>query len=190
MIRFAVWAAMALALAMGSRASAGDLQTVSDFKRLCMDTHAEPAKVFAAADAAGWKPSPEQNDHFRGLSGNPDGRVIDRGSPAFRAVTASSTINGRLVRRECFLLAVGDVAAVRAAVRDLLKVDPASQSDTATIWNVIEIDGVIIPIPHDRPPGLAKAKHVSAMMQVLIQRLDGSSLVMRYLEVDDAPAAH
>lgn len=120
-------------------AATAQVQAIQDFKRLCIDTHADPKAAFAAADAAGWAAAPAQGQVFASMSGNPEGRVIAPGTPNFRALTVAVPV-GPKPHKACFIVAMADFGQATAALSSVLSQPPVKQADQAWTWDLLETD--------------------------------------------------
>ena len=117
-----------------------------DLKTLCMDTHAAPAAVYAAADKAGWSSQPQLAGLFTKLSGEATGRV--RGNPGAGEPTSVVTAAARPLANgvpdnRCIILAPTGFDAAVAGVGDLLGLPPSTQAPNRAVWNLSALDGVL-----------------------------------------------
>ena len=132
-------AALAMAVLCLVTTASAEVQAIQDFKRLCIDTSADPKAAFAAADAAGWVAAPAQGQVFASMSGNPDGRVIARGTPNFRALTVTVPV-GEKPHKACFVIATADFGQATAALSTVLSQPPLKRTDQAWTWDLLATD--------------------------------------------------
>jgi len=168
--------AAALTFCLVSAASA-EVQAVVDLKRLCMDTQGDPVAAFAAADAAGWGPArPEDATNLAGLSGSPDGRMIQPLSPDYRVLTASIAPTGLATQRKCVIISKASFEDVTAAIKTLLSTAAEKKEDKMWTWSMMEVNGVTRAARSFSPDAFIKARH-RRLFQVYVMRLDGGSII-------------
>lgn len=134
-----------------------DSAAAVDFNRLCIATHADAAAAFAAADASGWTRDVVDSNNFAGLSGNPDGREINRGTTAFRAVTAGQIVVGGETRNKCILVSQ---EPFETFVQELSRVIPApvgTHTGQQWSWNYVQSGGTFRSLDHMSVEDAARA---------------------------------
>jgi hypothetical protein len=137
--------------------------------------------VFAAADAAGWTPEPSESQDFGGLSGNPDGRVIEWATPNFRAVTATIPV-GEKPRKACFIIAETDFAEAAVQISTLLAHPPSKQTDDVWTWDLFAIDGGLQPLGQFTEGQWAQLSLSYPTVTILVQRIKDQGVILHYTE--------
>ncbi|MBY0566647.1 MAG: hypothetical protein K2P70_05015 [Hyphomonadaceae bacterium] len=165
-------------LAMMSSAAVADSPGVADFHQLCIDTDADAASAFAAADASGWiLPQPGTID-FVPLSGNTEGRVINPGTSSFRAFSAGETISGNQTFAQCAVVAVGSFEEIAADMMRSMPVEVGPQNERQISWNYVNLDGRLRSLDHMSVQDLVRAgQSGQPQIHVIALRVQGGAVL-------------
>lgn len=178
MHRFIIVLALSLAAPAVAQTSTPSA-AVSDFKSYCMDTRADPAAAFAAADHGGWTIDTVDSAGFAGVSGSSEGREINRGTTAFRALTAGRTTSGTSTYDKCVIVAQ---EPFEVAANDLVQVMPVrvgSQSNQQWTWHYVYLDGVARSLDHMSTQDAVRAgQSHNPTINVILLRVDGGEMLI------------
>ena len=176
--------AAGVALAAGGacaqdQAAGNPLETA--FDKLCVATHADGAKVTAAADADGWQPAPESVTNapaFRQSVAQLDpqdlqARMRQDGERRLIVLTGKGSLamgpDGALKLNFCSVgMDAMPGAAVRADMRAKLGFDPVHSDDTSDLYAFSEHDGSRDPFKGDDVDAVKKAGTAGKLSLVVV----------------------
>jgi hypothetical protein len=176
-------AALSICVLSAGAARATPAPVVGDLKHLCMDTHAVPSAVYAAADKAGWRNEPRMAETFARIGGDATGRVRGGAGEPTRAVTAvARPLPNGVPDNRCFLLAPTSLEEAVAGVRDLLALAPSQQAPNQVVWNLSSLDGVLRRSEDFKPKELLQpGRHGPVLMIDVVAIKSGVAIVYREL---------
>jgi hypothetical protein len=192
---FLVAATLALA-AFGPSAASAQSPAASDFKRICLDTSADPVAALAAADAAGWAQDAMRSKDYASLSGGSEGRVFQPGTTNFRIFSAGETVSNYQTRsaarvriiRKCTLLAVEPFDDVAAQVAQLLPIRVGDQTNEQWSWRYAIVDGKHLSLDHGSVEDAVKAGQAEGGQLLLVLVRINGGIILQFT-ADDPDAA-
>ncbi len=151
-----------------------------DFRKLCVATHADAPTVFRLTDAQGWGPAPYSSD-FVQMSGNPDGREIDKGLPGFRVITASKP-GGATKPKTCVMMTQ---AVFDEVIADLQKTygPPSDLGSKVATWRMIVASAKLEQLKSLSDPEFSQRSAHQPLGTITLTKSDTAGyVILRYTE--------
>jgi len=183
-IRAFTAAAVALFACVASEAAAQS-PAASDFSRFCVQTRASSVAAFTAADIDGWSNDTIDAPMFVRLTGSAEGREINRGTTAFRALTAGQRTGADgIPRRSCALVSQETFEVVSTELIRLMPIEVGARTDRQLTWNYMYLDGTPQSLDHmSSEQAVAAGATGNPMIQVVALAIEGG-VIMLFTESD------